>query len=83
VALRNLILRDVPQTLVMAIVDLALSEDRTPSAQAERLLREALARHGRWPYVDPLSGGPPTSQRPDDHDMTPESALAEPASSAR
>ena len=68
-ALRNLILRDVPQTLVMAIVDMALTEDRTPTAQAERLLREALTRHGRWPYVDPLRGEPTTDQQVVDHDL--------------
>jgi hypothetical protein len=49
---RTLTLKHVPQALVEAIVDLALAEDRTPTAQAERLLREALTQHGRWP---PLS----------------------------
>ena len=72
-ALRTLTLKDVPQTLVMAIVDMALAEDRTPRAQAERLLREALTQHGRWPYVDPLRGETPTSQQPDDQALATES----------
>jgi hypothetical protein len=49
---RTLTLKHVPEALVEAIVDMALNEDRTPTAQAERLLREALARHGRWPQGD-------------------------------
>jgi len=56
VATRTLTLRNVPTAIVDAIVDFALDEDRTPAAQAERLLREALTQHGRWPHV-----GPPAS----------------------
>jgi len=49
VATRTLTLKNMPLPLVEALVDLALDEDRTPAAQAERLLREALTQHGRWP----------------------------------
>ena len=49
-ATRTLTLRNMPMALVDAIVDFALTEDRTPTAQAERLLHEALTQHGRWPY---------------------------------
>ena len=61
-ALRTLTLKNIPQTLVEAITDMALAEDRTPTAQAERLLREALTQHRRWPPSQPPADLEPTAE---------------------
>jgi hypothetical protein len=49
VATRTVILRRIPVPLWDAVIDMALSEDRAPLVQAERLLREGLEREGYWP----------------------------------
>jgi hypothetical protein len=83
VATRTLILKHVPLPLVEAIVDLALAEDRTPTAQAERLLREALAHHGRWPPEDRPSRERAASQLPAGNSPTADHPTRQPAPLAR
>lgn len=67
-ATRSLTLTHVSDALVRAIVDLAFDEDRDPQVQAERLLREALEKHGRWPRRD-QTGSDGDAQRPTVNDL--------------